>query len=136
MIALIAVIIAVQQWRTARAKLKLDLFDKRFVVYDGARAFIGAVTTSGKVKDEELVTFLISTREARWLLSKDVQRYLKEQIYDPALGLQNLNDNFPSITMEKARAKNLSLQTKIKQTIRGQYEELEKVFAPFLQLRH
>ena len=36
-IAIITTYIAYEQWRTNRNKLKLDLFDRRFAVYDAMR---------------------------------------------------------------------------------------------------
>lgn len=42
-IAIVAAIIAYRQWRTAQSKLKLDLFEKRMVVYQAARDMLGYV---------------------------------------------------------------------------------------------
>ena len=38
-IAGFGIYIAIQQWLTARRKLKFDLFDRRFAVYDAVRCF-------------------------------------------------------------------------------------------------
>ena len=53
-IALFACYIAWRQWRTAQNKLKLDLFEKRFAVYDTARNLFDSVVTSGKAEDKEM----------------------------------------------------------------------------------
>jgi len=80
-IALMGVITAIQNWLTARDKLKLDLFEKRFAVYEVARNFIGSIVTSGKTKDDEMFKFLSGTREAKWILSAEVAKYLDSSLY-------------------------------------------------------
>jgi len=39
----IAGYIAFRQWLTARNRLKLDLFDKRFAIYQAMRDFLGGI---------------------------------------------------------------------------------------------
>jgi hypothetical protein len=66
-IAVITVHIARQQWKTNAQKIKLDLFERRFRVFEARRGTIGQMYTSG-VKDKELVEFLTKTVEAGFLL--------------------------------------------------------------------
>jgi hypothetical protein len=40
LVALVTTYIAVQQYRANKLKIKLDLFEKRYAVYDGAKQFI------------------------------------------------------------------------------------------------
>ena len=40
-IAAVVAVIAILQWNTAREKVLLDLFDKRFAVYDELRLIVG-----------------------------------------------------------------------------------------------
>jgi len=39
--------VSFQQWKTARAKLNLDLFDRRYAVYRGATDALRVVTRDG-----------------------------------------------------------------------------------------
>lgn len=50
-IGLIAALIAWRQWRTARDKLKLDLFDRRLAVFMDVRKVVSEVTQIGKFSD-------------------------------------------------------------------------------------
>jgi hypothetical protein len=59
-IAVIVAIIAYRQWKTAQNRLKLDLFDRRFAVYDAARNLLSSVMTSGEAKNDEMLKFLRS----------------------------------------------------------------------------
>ncbi|MBB2832304.1 UNVERIFIED_ORG: hypothetical protein GGD51_002433 [Rhizobium esperanzae] len=57
-IAVIAIIIAYMQWRTAHQKTVLDLFDRRMAVYDKLRQSMRMINTAGKVSDESDRLFL------------------------------------------------------------------------------
>lgn len=54
-VAVLAVIVAASQYTSARNKLRFDLFEKRFAVYQGARDFLGAIMTSGKATNEAML---------------------------------------------------------------------------------
>jgi hypothetical protein len=136
LVAILAVYIAVQQWRTAQNKLRLELFEKRFSVYDSARNFIGSILTSGKAKDDEMFKFLSGTREAKWLLNSDLAIYLEKALYHPATELQCLASELEGMPVGEARTKNVSRQAEIKKGFNAQFQELDRKFAPFLQLRH
>ena len=89
-VAVLGSFIAYRQWRLAQNKLKLDLFDRRFSVYEAARTFLASIMTSGKAKDEEVFKFMVATREAKWLLNASVAEYLDKQLYHKAIVLQTL----------------------------------------------
>jgi hypothetical protein len=68
--------IAYKQARIATAKLNLDLYDRRFKVFEAAKAFLSAFLTEGKFTPEELTKFTAGTSEAVFLFGEDVPRYL------------------------------------------------------------
>jgi tRNA isopentenyl-2-thiomethyl-A-37 hydroxylase MiaE len=74
--------------KTAQHKLNLDLFDKRWTVYDVARRLIGTVVVRGNIEAHELQQFLDCTQGAKWLFDDDVADYLKTFLYDNAIDLQ------------------------------------------------
>ena len=87
-VAVAGAYIAWRQSAIARNKLKLDLFDRRFKVYDEARALLAMVLTTGRVSEEGLYKFGAGTREARWLFDKSIDDYLKLQLWNNAVDLQ------------------------------------------------
>ena len=58
-IAVLGIWIAYRQSRTARYKLKLDLYEKRLCIYEAARNAIGTIVTSGQTNNEIERTFLV-----------------------------------------------------------------------------
>ena len=76
-IAVVAVYIARQQWKTNAHKLKLDLYDRRFKVFEAAREILGLMYTSG-VRDAQLLNFLTKTADTEFLFGSEVKEYLEE----------------------------------------------------------
>ena len=76
-IAILAVIIAYRQWKTADDKLRTERFDRRFAVYDTARNLLATIITMGEIKDDELYKFLSGTREAKWFLNDEIVNHFQ-----------------------------------------------------------
>ena len=66
-IAILAMAIGLWQARTARLKLRLDLFDKRYAAYDAIQHLIGKRLARGKLKLEDEVEFLEGVDRAKML---------------------------------------------------------------------
>lgn len=135
-IAVLGAFIAYRQWRLGQNKLKLDLFDRRFSVYDAARNFLAGIMTSGKAKDEDIYKFVGATREAKWLLNSEIAAYLHEVIYKKALALASLQAELEGIGVGTNRSKNVTDQRVIKEWFMAQYEVLDEHFSKFLKLDH
>jgi hypothetical protein len=135
-VAVLGSFIAYRQWRLAQNKLKLDLFDRRFAVYEAARALLASIMTSGKAKDEELFKFMSATREAKWLLDTAIAKYLDEVLYHKALDLQVLASELEGVPVGDVRTKNVQAQSEIKKWFMAQYKVLDDQFSPYLQLKH
>lgn len=135
-VAVLGSLIAYRQWRLAQNKLKLDLFDRRFSVYDAARTLLASIMTSGKAKDDVIFKYMVATREAKWLLSPAVAEYLDKQLYHKALDLQCLASELEGVGVGDVRTQNVRKQAEIKKWFMAQYEVLDEHFAPFLRLQH
>jgi hypothetical protein len=73
LIALIASYIAIQQWRTNKEKLRLDLYDKRFAVYENTLALYRMLMSETLLTEKEKIdiqsNFIKSYRESQFLFS-------------------------------------------------------------------
>ena len=135
-VAVLGSFIAYRQWRLAQSKLKLDLFDRRLKVYEAATGLISSIMTSGKTKDDETFKYMVSTREAKWLLSQEIAVYLDKQLYHKAIDLQTLAAELEGVLVGEVRTKNVQAQAEIKKWFMAQYPVLDAKFGPFLHLRH
>src|SRR6202035_621133 len=73
-IAYLAVRIASQQSKTNDLRSKLDLFDRRFRIYDEVNNLLGAMYATS-VGDERLSDFLMKTEETVFVFGPDIQGY-------------------------------------------------------------
>jgi len=97
-VAFLGIYIAYQQWKTAENKLKHELFDRRFSVYDAARTFLMSIAESHKSIEllKAQCEFFSKTREAKWLLNTTIADYLHKECYGKSEGLRVLLANIES----------------------------------------
>lgn len=135
-VAVFAGYVAVEQWTTARNKLRYDLFEKRFAIYEGARHFIGSIAGSGKVSHEDMFKYLSATNAANWIVGPEVKNYLERELYKPAVELQCLHAELEGMLLGEARTKNIKRQTEITIHLNAQFEQMDRWFNSYLQLAH
>src|SRR5437868_3755403 len=75
-VAVIAVLIAVFQYRLENLKWRLALFDKRYPVYDRTMDYIAFVVREGKMTMERLVQFLRESKDKEFLFGPEVHSFL------------------------------------------------------------
>ena len=126
--------IAFRQWRTAAYRYKMDLFDKRFDVYDAIIDFIQSIKSGGKVSDESLATFKERTLPARFLFDKGIADYIAE-IREHAIDVQTWSQEVEGM---KAGDEKIEIQRKSSEVKKWLYsqldEELNKRFQKYLAL--
>ena len=138
-VALLAVAVAVAQWRIAKNKLKLDLFERRYKVYSATSMAVHAVVARRTLSDEELQAFVEDTQGAKWLFNGGVDVYindildrrremieLAQKIWDARVG--NADD------LAALRAKRQVHQTWFNDQVKNRW--LDAQFKDFLQLEH
>jgi hypothetical protein len=77
-LALVAGYIAWRQWRTNDLKTKLDLFDRRFRIYDRVREELRTILQHGGSMPEEWMSFYGDTIEADFIFREDIREYISE----------------------------------------------------------
>lgn len=122
-----------RQIELSRDKLRLDHFDKRFAVFEAARTFLGKATIQGAITPADDNEFLLGTRGATFIFKDQrVKAYLDElrrRMIALSVGKDALAKNHDPFR-EQRMAKYLADREWIEQ----QYNEIEAVFRPQLQL--
>lgn len=122
-----------QQVAIARAKLRLDHFEKRFAVSEAARSYLGKATTQGAATFADDNEFLLGTKGATFLFKdQNVKIYLDElrkRMIELSVG-QKTVERTEHPLQEQARKKYLA----DREWIQEQYDKIEGVFRPHLQL--
>lgn len=78
LLAIIATAILVCQYRLARQRWRLDLYDKRYPVYEGTRKYLAHIIAQAAVDLDELTAFHQDCRDREFLFGKEVHDFLQE----------------------------------------------------------
>src|SRR5207247_751468 len=70
-VAAVAGYIAWQQWQTARQRLRLDLFDRRYALYESLQQMINEALSDTGYALDKLGKYLAAAAPARFLLNND-----------------------------------------------------------------
>lgn len=135
-VAIFGALIAYRQWRTAQNNLKLDLFDRRLVVYEAARDYISSIMTSGKTTYENEFELLTGMRGAKWLFDDKITYYLDKELWHKSCDLSCLQSELDGIPSGDERTRRLRAQANLKKWFLAQMKVPDGKFAPFLVLRH
>jgi hypothetical protein len=126
--------IAWRQWWVARTKLRLDLFDRRYKVYEATRDFLILIAKNPDVEHARFVEFAMATADAEFFFRSDVVEYLG-QIRDRVRDMQA-----QQTLSHEATGDELSRRVKAEHDQRAWLEEqitaMTSVFAPYLSFAH
>jgi hypothetical protein len=135
-IALLAVYIAYQQWRTARDKLKIDLFDRRVPIYELTRDILSRHLVRGQaMSSEETMEFAVQVRSAMWLYNRSISDYLQNEIYQNLQKLHDLDADLKNTDDQEQRKKIVEKQRQLREWVEHQrHNVIDKKFGKFLQM--
>lgn len=94
---------AAQAAKTARTKLRLDLFDKRIAVYEAANTLIKKAARRQRITDDDRYEFFQGTKSAAWLFDEETARYITETIYAHAFDLVIVYEQLDEVVDELER---------------------------------
>ena len=77
-VGIVAAILTVWQWKIGRDKLRLDLFEKRYVIYDETQKVIATALQNGTVSYDEVTEYHRKTKGTEFLFGAEVQDYLDQ----------------------------------------------------------
>jgi len=97
-VAVITLYIAIQQFRSGKAKYRHDLYEKRLAVYKSTMRFMMYASMSFPI-DDKLDNYLLAISEARFLFDKGLSDYLQE-LYLKGLTKKMLEDRRKRVPLE------------------------------------
>jgi len=136
LIALMAVWIAYRQSQIARNKLKLDLFEKRMVVYQAVREALSTVAQRGNLTQEEQINYLVGTRSARWLFNSKIYEYLDKSLWHKIVDLELHNSMMSGPMNDQERVSHIRSRADTILWLGAQYEAFDRLCAEDLSLKH
>lgn len=133
-VGLVAGFIAFQQSLLSRRKLKLDLFDKRYRVYEAAHKFIEKVLSEPEHTDKYLWQFNVGTSDVVFLFGEDIVHYIAE-IRKRAVGAQMRERKYRHLPVGEERSRHVDLEHQDVIWLTEQMTNLPLVFAPYLDFK-
>jgi hypothetical protein len=125
-IAVVAVYIAWQQYKTNKNQFRLALFDRRSKVFNSTGELIATVLRLARVEKADLTKFLWETRESEFLFGSDIAAYLHE-LYGKASDVYSLE----AATDEEPRKHRVATLL----WFSGQGDEAKKKFGKYMAFR-
>jgi hypothetical protein len=127
--------IAYMQLRIATAKHNLDLYDKRYRVFDAAGVFLRQLLVEGKVSDRALNEFNISIAGAVFLFDNDLNIYL-DALRRRSLSLSALTDQLATMGPDaEGRDEVIDKIDAWLIDFKSEYSRLVSAFSPYLKNR-
>jgi hypothetical protein len=126
--------IALKQSRIATAKLNLDLYDRRFKVFEGARTLVAKILQEGRPASESILQFNIKVADATFLFESDVERYLVA-LRKKATSLHAKGEQLRAMDEPGERRNQLVDEiASLEMDFSVEYERMVAVFKPYLNL--
>jgi hypothetical protein len=123
--------IAWRQWEVARHRLRLDLFDRRYKVYDATRKFLSVILRDAGFEDAQLWEFNAGTSDAEFLFESSVVEYLA-QIRKRAVNVITQQKVYERMPVGEERSRHVQSEHDDLLWLTHQLTDMTKVFSPYL----
>ena len=153
-IAVVGILIAYRQWRTARDKLKHELFDRRYAIFEAVRDLCEFIFVEERPKNFDSSRVRFAALEARWLFNDDVSKYitaLNEKFVELAIATMILDEYIEKYPLSRYLSTSLSevpetdrkdilekrrIKNELIEWFSNQDSVFDEKFGPFLTLAH
>lgn len=133
-IAITALFIASFQLHLANTKLKHDLFERRYVVYESINKFIGETLNLGNSNESMQRDFLNKTNCARFLFDNAYVVFINK-VWAEVIDLETSCAIIHSPNNETERKNYVLKRAELKKSLAKKLGELNSYSEPFLKLR-
>lgn len=131
-ISIIISIVTYQQYRLAHSKLKLDLYEKRFSVFQGVREFLSIFVAKANFEMMEFYAFRAKTAEADFLFDDKVVKFIK-QVDKEALDFHTKKAVLEGVPVGEARTKLVEDEINSLRQLTDRITELKEVFRDYFE---
>lgn len=132
-IAVVTTYIAIQQYRTSRLKFKLELFEKRYAIYQGVKKFILSAVREANLSNDDFFKLNEETQDAFFLFDERVDKYTDE-LRSKGARLKYLNEKLAdqSLSIGEERSKLAEEDAELNTWFGNQLLESKQVFKKYL----
>ncbi|ODS32495.1 MAG: hypothetical protein SCARUB_02396 [Candidatus Scalindua rubra] len=116
-------------------KFKLDLFDKRFKVYEATKYLFTQILQLGNIDLQKIRKFRLITMDAVFLFDDEIHKYLEKEIHLKALKINNIVKKYKDLPEGSKKVELCREQAEIVNWFRDEYFKLQNVFSPYLKFK-
>ena len=129
----IAGYVAYRQWRTANNRLKFDLYEKRYAVYQATKLLIEKIAIHGQTLPGDIGEFHQAIRGSEFLFEGKTRAYLMK-LSDLAFKAHLARRRQSRVSDQSKLEKLVDEEEEILNFLQSQDAELEKIFGRYLDL--
>jgi hypothetical protein len=134
-VALVAAAAAVgllaRQAATARARLRLDLFDKRFLYFNDVRGFVDLVAARGRPDPDQLYAFRRRMTGVEFLFGPEAAD-LVDDVRQLGQEILKLSEEVDALPAGEERAGKLARLARARTELEDGADDLDRIFRPYL----
>lgn len=116
----------------SKDKLRLDLFDRRYKVFEAFRTFLGDFITTARIENANLSKFILNTTDTLFLFEEDITIYKKELQEKAIRHKQVLSMLERGVQDDDKRIKLAEEAEKLEKWFGEQYSKTGEVFRKYL----
>lgn len=134
-IAVVTTYIAIQQYRTSRLKFKLEMFEKRYAIYQGMKHFILSAVREANLSNDDFFKLNEKTQDAFFLFGESVEKYIDE-LRSKGARLRYLNEKLSdqNLPIGEERSKLAGEDAELNTWFGNQLLESKQVFKKYLRV--
>src|SRR5687767_12158044 len=112
------------------------MWDKRMVMYQVCRTYLGAITATAAPSTDELRTFPFGTADARWLFDPEIADYFYKELYQQGENLKMYYEDMQSESPGQRKSELGAKVQNLREWFRAQVDEIDKRLDRFMMLKH
>jgi len=134
-VVVVTTYIAIQQYRTNKLKIRLELFEKRYAVYEGAKEFVSIAVRDGNLANEAFFKLNDRTQDAFFLFDNRVDEYI-DTLREKGARLRYLRDQLAdqSLPIGEERSKISAESAELGIWFSNQFLDAKRVFRKYLRV--
>ncbi|MCX7355687.1 MAG: hypothetical protein NTY59_12830 [Alphaproteobacteria bacterium] len=133
-VAAFGAFIAWQQYKLGKQKIKLELFEKRWVILQAVRTFLGLVARDAAIDSEEVLQLRRKTFDAKFLFGEEISEYI-DSIFKKGIELHTTEMMLKGMPVGDERSKLVNANTALVTWLMSQLTAMEDKFLKYFNFR-
>jgi hypothetical protein len=133
-VAIFGLYIGYRQWRTEEAKLRHELFERRYKQFDAVGKFVASVSGKDAMTLDEEIEILSIIAEMNFIFDEEITCYVKSKIWRTARDIHVLQSEIKQMTPDEGRFEKRHL-LELDRTLHENLDGFKKKTLKYMQLQ-